>query len=275
MNENDMDNIFDNIFDGITNNTKDLTLLYVEDNKDAMDAALIILEELFDNILTAQDGEEALDVFNNNKVDIVLSDINMPKMDGILLCEKIRQQNSDVYLILLSAFNDLEYYERALGLNIEGYLIKPLEMIPLFSILDKISVQENLKNELKQNINLLEQYQNAIDQNLIVSKTDINGNITYINDKFIQTYGYSKDEVLGKKHNFLKSNRNKAGIFEEIWDTISKQKKTWIGIIGNKTKDGKISYSKTTISPIFDIDNNLIEYIALRQDVTELIDENI
>jgi len=269
--DNMFDDVFDDIFDDIAKYTKDLTLLYVEDNKEARDSSALIFEEFFDNIIIAVDGEDGFEKFQANKIDVVISDINMPKMDGLLMFDKIRQINKEVHLILLTAFNDIEYYERSMNLNIEGYLLKPVSIAPLLTILDKIATFIKLKKELDDNINLLKQYQNAMDKNLIVSKTDLQGNIIYVNDRFIDTYGYSKDEILGKKHNFLKSDKNPPELFKDIWETISVKKETWVGLIGNKTKDGKISYSKTTISPILDIDGNPIEYIALRQDVTELI----
>jgi len=267
-----IDIYFDDIFNNITTYTKKLKLLYVEDNQESRESSILILEEFFDNIIIAVDGADGYDKFINNEIDIIISDINMPKMDGLLMFEKIREIDKEVYLILLTAHNEIEYYERSMILNIEGYLLKPIGLAPFLSILDKVALQIKLKDEINANVNLLKQYQNAMDQNLIISKTNLDGNIIYVNNKFIQTYGYEEDEVIGKQHNILKSEMNDPQVFEDIWNTIATKKQTWTGVIGNKTKDNKISYSKTTISPILDINNNPIEYIALRQDVTELIE---
>ncbi len=267
----EFDNIFNDIFSDITAYTKKLTLLYVEDDAMARDSSLVLFKEFFDNIIIAVDGEDGVEKYNNNNIDIVISDINMPKMDGLLMFEKIRQKDTHTHLILLTAYNDLEHYERSIKLDIEALLLKPINLAPLLSILDKIVSIIKLQEEASKNLHLLQQYQNAMDENLIVSKTDIYGNITYVNNRFINTYGYTKDELLGNTHSILKSDKNPPEVFNEIWDTIAQKKKTWCGLIGNKTKDGKISYSKTTISPILDTNNNPIEYIALRQDVTELI----
>ena len=267
----EFDDIFNDIFSDITKYTKKLTLLYVEDDPMARDSSMALFSEFFDTIVVAVDGEDGVEKYNANKIDMVISDINMPKMDGLLMCEKIREQDKDVHLILLTAYNELEYYERSIKLNIDAFLLKPINLAPLLSILDKVVSVIKLQEDAAKNLNLLKQYQNAMDKNLIVSKTDIYGNITYVNDKFLDTYGYTIDEVLGKNHNILKSDKNAPEVFDDIWDTISNKKETWCGLIGNKTKSGQISYSKTTISPILDIDNNPVEYIALRQDVTELI----
>ena len=267
----DFDNLFDDILFDIEKYTKNLTVLYVEDNKEAREANVIMLNEFFENVILAVDGEDGLEKFKNNKIDLIISDINMPNMNGLIMFEKIREIDKDVKLVLLTAFNELEYYEAALKLNIDGYLLKPINLIPLLNVLDKVVTQLKLKEELEKTTNLLKQYQNAMDKNLIVSKTDLNGKIIYVNDRFIRTYGYTKEEILGNTHNILKSDQNDPKIFEEIWNTIKKEQQTWIGLIGNKTKDGHISYSKTTISPILDTKGNIIEYIALRQDVTEYI----
>jgi len=269
----EVDNIFDDIFSDITKYTKDLTLLYVEDNKIARESSALVFKEFFKNIIVAVDGEDGFNKFQENSVDVIISDINMPKMDGVLMFDKIRQIDKKVHLILLTAHNEIEYYERSMTLNIDGYLHKPISIAPLLTILDKISLQFKLKDQLARNNKMLEQYQYVMDQNLIVSKTDLRGHITYINERFLDTYGYSKDEILGNSHSFLKSDKNPSNIYSDIWDTISVKKQAWTGLIGNKTKKGDISYSKTTISPILDIDDNPIEYIAIRQDVTDLIPE--
>ena len=266
-----IDTYFNELFNSIETQMKQLTLLYVEDNKEAREASMLVLEEFFDIIYVAKDGEDGLEKFQQHNIDMVITDINMPNMDGILMCEKIRQIDQEVHLILLTAYNEAEFYDRSIKLNIDGYLLKPISITPLLSIFDKIATNIKLKQEAQANLHLLQQYQRAMDQNLIVSKTDTQGNITYTNDKFIETYGYTKDEIIGKNHNILRSSKSTNEMYKQMWDTIANKKETWTGLVGNKTKDGKISYSKTTISPIVDQDGNIIEYIALRQDVTDLV----
>lgn len=118
---------------------------------------------------------------------------------------------------------------------------------------------------------IIKQYQDIIDQTNIVSKTDANGIITYVNDKFCKVSWYSRDELIWKSHNIIRHPDMPEEVFKDLWNTIKSQK-TWEGILKNKKKDGWYYWIKTTISPIFDSDGSLIEYISIRSDITHLKD---
>jgi len=116
----------------------------------------------------------------------------------------------------------------------------------------------------------LEQYKMILDYNSIVSKTDADGIITYVNDTFCEASGYSRDELVGNKHNIIKHPENSQYIYKEMWDTI-KNKKIWQGTIKNRKKNGETYYVKSTIAPILNVKNEIVEFIAARTDVTDLI----
>ena len=119
--------------------------------------------------------------------------------------------------------------------------------------------------------NILSQYKNAIDSASIVSKTDSKGIITYVNDKFCDISQYSRDELIGKAHSIVRHADTPKGMFEDMWKTI-KSKKIWYGTIQNKKKDGSGYFVSTTIVPIFDSEENIVEYISIRSDVSELVE---
>lgn len=121
------------------------------------------------------------------------------------------------------------------------------------------------------NVNLkLKQYQDAIDESNIVSKTDINGIIIFANDEFCKISGYSRDELIGKNHNIIRHPDVKKSVFENLWKTIL-SKKVYKGIIKNKAKDGREFYLNATIIPILDPNGNIEEFVAIRHDVTDVI----
>ena len=117
----------------------------------------------------------------------------------------------------------------------------------------------------------LEQYKNAIEASNIVSKTDIHGVITYVNDAFCKISEYSKDELIGKDHNIIRHPDNPPSLYEEMWNTIKVDKQIYKGIVRNKSKNNKVFYLNTTIKPILDEHNEIQEYIALRDDVTDMM----
>ena len=110
-------------------------------------------------------------------------------------------------------------------------------------------------------------YQDAIENSNIVSKTDINGIITFVNDEFCKISGYSYDELIGQNHNIVRHPEVPSSNFINLWETIL-SKKPYKATVKNQTKDKKTVYLNTTISPILDYSNNIKEFIAIRYDVT-------
>ncbi len=120
------------------------------------------------------------------------------------------------------------------------------------------------------NDSLLHQYKNAVDTSSIFSKADVGGLITYVNKLFCDITGYDESELLGKNHSILRHPDMPAKVFESMWKTISSGN-IWQGVVKNKKKDGTSYYVNSTIYPIKDEDGKILEYISIRQDITEVI----
>ena len=118
---------------------------------------------------------------------------------------------------------------------------------------------------------MIEQYKKAIENSNIVSKTNMDGIITFVNDEFCESCGYSRDELLGKNHNIVRHPDVPVSTFENLWNTI-KNKKTHKSTVKNLTKDGKTVYLNTTVIPILNDKNDIEEFIAIRYDVTKEVE---
>lgn len=114
---------------------------------------------------------------------------------------------------------------------------------------------------------MLEQYIKAIESTNIISKTDVNGTITFVNNEFCAISGYSRDELLGKNHNIIRHPDVAKESFTKLWQTIL-AKKIYKTTTKNLAKDGRVFYVNTTIIPILDENENIVEFVALRYDVT-------
>jgi PAS domain S-box-containing protein len=112
-----------------------------------------------------------------------------------------------------------------------------------------------------------EQYIKAIESTNIISKTDINGTITFVNDEFCAISGYQKDELIGKNHNIIRHPDVAKESFTKLWQNIL-AKKIYKTTTKNLTKDGETFYVNTTIIPILDTKGDIAEFVALRYDVT-------
>lgn len=126
------------------------------------------------------------------------------------------------------------------------------------------------KNLEKEN-HVLMQYKDAIEDSNIVSRTDINGNIIYVNDKFCEVTLYTREEILGKSYKLLMDN-NCIEILEELY-LVQESKLPWQGILKNKKKNGEFYYVNMIVKPVLDANNEIIEYIAIRHEVTDLINK--
>jgi len=115
---------------------------------------------------------------------------------------------------------------------------------------------------------LYEQYKKAIESSNIVSRTDIHGIITFVNDEFCRISGYSPEELIGRDHNIVRHPDVPAETFQRLWDAIL-AKQTYHSTVKNLAKDGSTFYVNTTITPILDANGEIDEFIAIRYDVTK------
>ena len=120
--------------------TKPLTVLYVEDDTVVAQNMKKILDKLFDKVVFASNGQEGLDKFQENQIDIIISDINMPQLSGLNMLKEIKKTQTKVPAMLITAHQELEYYEDAMELNVDAYLNKPINVDKLIEKIKDVSL---------------------------------------------------------------------------------------------------------------------------------------
>lgn len=118
--------------------TKDFRLLLVEDDEESRQVLHRLLGTFFHNIELCSNGEEAWKIYQQGIIDIVITDISMPKMSGLELIANIRQKNKSLPILILSAFNEPEYFIQSIEYGIDGYLLKPFNYEQFYTILSKV-----------------------------------------------------------------------------------------------------------------------------------------
>ncbi len=184
-------------------------------------------------------------------------------------------------ILLVSIYIFIAFYESITGnlkklqtaseMIAEGKTNIHLEVNKRDEIGDALVAFNTMSDKLNKNISFLDGYKKAIDKSSIVSKTDLKGIITYANDMFCEVSGYTQEELIGSSHNIVRHPDVPKEAFREMWRTI-RAKKIWKGVVKNRRKDGSYYIVNATIIPILDNKNEIIEYVAVRHDITELED---
>jgi len=252
----------------ILGNTDCLIVLMVGDFENS------IIEKIFTqnflNIITAKNTTDAMALINHNHIDVVLCQ-NSDLFNTFTFVEQIKQVDEKMLTVLVANSLNSDDLLKCIDLKLDCYLLENSQSDVLLKPLNKmISKYLTYKNHER-----FGTYFNEQNENIIVSKTDTDGIITYVNDAFCDTSGYSRRELLGSNHNIIRHPDNKKSIFENLWFTIRDKKSIWEGIVKNITKKNESYYAKSFIIPILDKNEEIVEYIGYRVNISEMIsDEN-
>ena len=176
-----------------------INILYIEDDKIVADTVSRILQLLNQNLFTSYNGLEALEVMQDNQIDIVITDIRMPKLDGINLIEKLRTSGIEVPIVITTAFNEIEYLKKAIEFSVESFIEKPIDLKKLISTITKISQRITIKKELERKKLQIEHFKEAINKSNLIVTTTKDGEITNINyDLFSNLSEEIKKEKISK-----------------------------------------------------------------------------
>lgn len=216
---------------------KRLTVLYVEDDDNIRNELSSLLENFFETVYSAEDGQKGLELFNKHKdsIDVVLSDINMPKMTGIEMVKEIRVVDAKIPVMFATAYSDNEYLADAIKLRVYDYIIKPIDIRHLLSVMNTLANVLYQEFLIEQQNKELERYKDVIDQNNIVIKTDVHRNISYVNQQFCDITGYEKDELIDVSFEKLKHKDTNIALINEMFETVFKNE-PWQGKIKSQTK---------------------------------------
>ena len=135
-------------------NIKDITILYCEDEDDLRNVTYDILSQYTKKVYQARDGKEGIELFNQFKdeIDLVITDVNMPNMDGLDMVKLIKNDNSNIPIIVATAFTNSEYLLNSIELGIDKYILKPINIKKLFEVISKSLLYHELQDLYKDNL---------------------------------------------------------------------------------------------------------------------------
>ena len=247
-----------------------IKILYAEDENTIVQFVKILFKKNNTlNVTYTSNGLEALEFYKKEDFDLVITDMIMPLMDGFELIEEIRKINPRQVFMMVTGLDNKADLIRAIELRVNFFVEKPIKPKKFNQVLNDSIEVINQKKQLALSNSLLNQYKHAIDTSTILSKSDLDGNITYVNEEFCKISKYTESELIGQPHSILRHPDMPEFTFKDMWDTI-KSKKLWKGMVKNKTKDGSEYIVDALIIPLLDTNGDIIEYLGIRHDITKL-----
>lgn len=237
----------------------EINLLYVEDDSAVRELLSRRLEKIVKNLYIAENGEEGYEKYLEFKPDMILTDISMPKLNGIEMAKKIRELDNEIPIIILTAHSDSSYLLNAIECGISGYLLKPINKVKFFD-----SLKINAKNICLNKINIEQQEQikeqQLILQNIINAEKNISivtnfNDISFVNSSFLEFFDVKSIDEFKIKFEKVED------IFLEYKDYLHKN------IIENYNNMDSFTFAEIFFNKLNEIDDN--KRIVLMKDKEE------
>jgi PAS domain S-box-containing protein len=270
---------------------KTLTVLYVEDDPSIRNSLGAIFEKVFKEVVVATDGQDGLDKYsdavNNRKIDIdaIISDINMPKKNGLEMIGEIRNTNTEVPAILTTAHGETDFLMEAIKVNVSYYALKPINTPELLENIQKFCLAKHQQKLLLRQEQELSSYIGIIDHVATIAKIDNDGKFSDVNELFCVVSGYSESELLDMNILDITHGDVSKTTHQNMINSV-KSGQNWEGLYKCIDKDNNTFYLR--ISAIIELDKNtdsvsgcvIIGFIATedekeRRDTMQKVRQNI
>jgi len=234
--------------------------------------AMVLGQEGMD-VTLIDDPSLTLEKIEHSRPELVLMNLSLPGFTALELTEIIRQEDdfAGVAIVFLSDDENLSNQLTAINSGGDDFISLPVEPERLIARISARVSRARTLNTMNHNLftalRELENQQFALDQHAIVSITNINGTIIYVNDKLCNITGYSRAELIGKDHRILNSGMHDNEFFKNMWTTIN-EGNVWQGEICNRKKNGDLYWLATTIVPFIDTQSRPYQYVSINSDIS-------
>lgn len=249
----------------------EIKIFYVEDELLIREGFVRFLRRRTDNIFAFENGQQALDAFDEQKPDLIITDIRMPVMDGLKMAEQIRLKNPTIPIIVTTGHNDEDFFLKSIDLSVDKYIKKPINFTELIEIIKKISSSIIYEKQIEQQRNFLKEVMD-LNPNFIITT---NGKrCTYLNKSFKDYLGVeSVEEYIDKYDNINNVLVHREGLFysgrpvkEWVNDTIREHQENRMVVMKPKDPEKPESTYLMNIKPVPDKNEWLFSFA----DVTSL-----
>ena len=266
---------------------KTMRLLYVEDDEPLQSELALMLSDFFDTIVLASDGEEGLEKFLQEPFELVITDIKMPKMDGIEMIRAIKKTHPSQPIIVTSAYNEAEYLLQLIDLGVDGFITKSLSSEHIFHTLAKNVERIHASRELGRYQKKLEELNAALEEEVLTKAKalkqsyvkalayqkafetvgtllllDGEGRVIQASTNALGLFGFPKEEFEGMPY---KSLLDASAVNKEAFLHALSQKIPWQGELAFQTKAMRQLYAYVNCVPVA-LEGQALEFLVVMQD---------
>ncbi|WP_419766731.1 response regulator [Arcobacter sp.] len=246
---------------------KQLNILYVEDQEEIRNFTSNILNSIIGKLFVCNDGEEGLESFKNNPdIDLIIADINMPKMNGLEMIKRINEINSNIPSIVTTAHTDSSFYKKSIELGISSYCLKPLDLYELIKNITKCLEHKFLKN-------IIYTSNNKFDDSILELLNKQDSLVTIIEDGEI----VAQNDIFSKNFKVFDINLEKILLDKEQFSTKEELKTTpWYEFISNLDNENVlikikvVDVTRTFKLNVTKIEKEKIYFLVSLFDITNL-----
>ena len=264
-----------NLLDELTNHQpqEPYRVILVGDTENSFEECASALRNACFDIKTLSNPLLTIDLIKSFDPDVVVLDVNTPEVTGPEIAAILHESDPHLAVLFIADKSDINQELQNLNLSGGDCLIRPVNIKHLTATLTSRAKQARCHHSTHQHLQSIiyenERKHLALNQHAIVSIADAAGNITYVNHKFCEISGYSREELLGNNHRIVKSDMHEPDFYEELWQTIS-HGQLWQDVVCNRRKDGSYYWVNSTITPFMDTSSKPYQYVSIRTDVTQI-----
>lgn len=247
-----------------------MSLLLVEDDDTAREVTAASLGHIFPflRLYHASNGKEGLELYERHRPDIVLTDINMPILDGISMAQQILARDQNAHIIVISAHSEIPFLIKSIQLGIKQYVLKPLEHAPLFHAVSDCVKGVQLQRQLREQEQYIRLLSKVVEQNSsLIAIAGRDGKIIYANERYASFTGYRPEEILGRELRQLHFEGTTSEEYDELWSRITSGEE-WRGEGTNRKRDGELYHEEVSIAPILDEAGETGHFVTIREDIS-------
>ena len=234
---------------------KKLNVLFIESNDEDREHFSNILYKFFNNVVVCSTGKDGIDNFLEKReeyfVDIIICDKTLDDITGIEVLKKIREIDSEVPFIITSSKIEVDDLLVAIKFKATDYLSKPVNGKDMIFCIERVchnKYHERLRLLMQQD---LEELRTVVNEVALVSRTDLEGNITFVNSYFTEVTGYSQEEIIGQNRLILKDENTSVSLYKDLFEKV-RAGIVWEGKLKNISKTKEEYYVYLTVLPIYD-----------------------